>query len=196
MKTKIFIGLFILLCTTAYAASTTTNYSLYKPVSGDTGWADSVNTNFDTIDTQLKTNYDLANNHANDDSQAHADYLTSTTTTFTASSVQIGGRVELTSYASEASGSLIIGSLTAGSPTTHENLIIDVRSTSNQASIFTSTGVDTFFIALPTKIRGTTTLEGLINNCILTVDADGSCDTGTSIGGDNSIVICAVCAAN
>lgn len=46
----------ILLC--GCGATYTTNYSLTKPESGDTGWADDVNTNFDTIDSQMKTNAD------------------------------------------------------------------------------------------------------------------------------------------
>lgn len=42
-----------------WAASTyTTNYSLTKPGVGDTGWGAAVNTNFDTIDTQMKSNSD------------------------------------------------------------------------------------------------------------------------------------------
>jgi parallel beta-helix repeat protein len=60
MKNKIFfsIGLVLIFCGLAYAYSLTTNYSLYKPASGDTGWATLINNNFDTIDTQLKTNAD------------------------------------------------------------------------------------------------------------------------------------------
>jgi len=46
------------------------------------------------------------------------------------------------------------------------------------------------------KILDAITLVGANNNCILTVDDDGTCDAGTEIGEDNSIAICAVCAAN
>jgi len=45
-------------------------------------------------------------------------------------------------------------------------------------------------------VTGTLTITGTTNNCILTIDADGTCDAGTSIGADSSIAICAVCAAN
>lgn len=36
----------------------TTNYGLTKPTVGTTGWGENVNTNFDTIDTQMKANAD------------------------------------------------------------------------------------------------------------------------------------------
>jgi hypothetical protein len=48
----------------------------------------------------------------------------------------------------------------------------------------------------PVKVIGTITLLGTTNNCILTVDADATCDAGTKIGEDNSIALCMVCAAN
>jgi hypothetical protein len=53
-----------------------------------------------------------------------------------------------------------------------------------------------FVFSDPVKVTGATTLIGATNNCILTVDADATCDAGTKIGEDNSIAICAVCAAN
>ena len=40
------------------AGTNTTNYALYKPSSGETGWATAVNSNFDTVDSQMKTNAD------------------------------------------------------------------------------------------------------------------------------------------
>ena len=46
------------------------------------------------------------------------------------------------------------------------------------------------------QVDGTFTIEGTNNNCILTIDDDGTCDAGTSIGSDSSIAICAVCASN
>jgi hypothetical protein len=39
-------------------------------------------------------------------------------------------------------------------------------------------------------------LEGGTNNCEITIDADGTCDAGTSLGVDNSIAVCAVCTSN
>lgn len=38
--------------------SSTTNYNLYKPSAGETGWTDSVNANFDVVDTLLKNTID------------------------------------------------------------------------------------------------------------------------------------------
>jgi len=40
--------------------ATTTNYNLTKPDVDSTGWGSDVNTNFDTIDTQMKANADAA----------------------------------------------------------------------------------------------------------------------------------------
>jgi len=40
----------------------TTNYNLTKPVIDSIGWGEDVNTNFDTIDTQMKANADAASN--------------------------------------------------------------------------------------------------------------------------------------
>jgi hypothetical protein len=58
MRKYTWVLLFLLITTIAYAASTTTNYSLYKPGVGDTGWGNLINANFDTIDSQMKTNAD------------------------------------------------------------------------------------------------------------------------------------------
>jgi hypothetical protein len=46
------------------------------------------------------------------------------------------------------------------------------------------------------SVSGTVKIIGSTKNCILTVDTDGTCDSGSEIGEDNSIAICAVCAAN
>ena len=62
--------------------------------------------------------------------------------------------------------------------------------------IGTSTPLQKLDVAGNLKVTGTTTLVGSTNTCILTVDADGTCDAGTAIVVDNSIAICAVCAAN
>jgi hypothetical protein len=53
-----------------------------------------------------------------------------------------------------------------------------------------------FVFSDPVKVTGTQTIIGTTNNCILTVDADATCDAGTKIGEDNSIAFCMVCAAN
>jgi hypothetical protein len=53
-----------------------------------------------------------------------------------------------------------------------------------------------FVFSDPVKVTGTQTIIGTTNNCILTVDADATCDAGTKIGEDNSIALCMVCAAN
>lgn len=50
-----------------YATTTyTTNYTLAKPGVGDTGWGANVSANFDTIDTQLKSNADAITNYSSD----------------------------------------------------------------------------------------------------------------------------------
>ena len=43
---------------------------------------------------------------------------------------------------------------------------------------------------------GVRTIRGATNNCIITIDADGVCDSGNALVVDNSIAICAVCTAN
>lgn len=64
---KLLIILFLLITTNVFAASTyTTNYTLTKPGVGDTGWGAAVNTNFDTIDTQMKANADNVGNALSD----------------------------------------------------------------------------------------------------------------------------------
>ena len=45
-------------------------------------------------------------------------------------------------------------------------------------------------------VDGTVAIEGATNNCIITVDDDGTCDAGTAMAVDGGIAICAVCAAN
>ena len=65
---------------------------------------------------------------------------------------------------------------------------------SNTAIIGNTSVTDTHVRGV--RNTGTMTIIGATNNCILTVDADATCDAGTKIGEDNSIAICAVCAAN
>jgi hypothetical protein len=61
MKRNIVFLLLLVFVGVACAATTyTTNYNLSKPGVGDSGWGAAVNTNFDTIDTQLKANADAA----------------------------------------------------------------------------------------------------------------------------------------
>ncbi len=63
----------LLLATVAYGATTyTTNYNLAKPGDGDQNYGSLIRGNFDTIDTQLKTNADSTSNHIADTTAAHA----------------------------------------------------------------------------------------------------------------------------
>lgn len=62
----------------------TTNYNLEKPGAGDTNWSGAINTNFDTIDTQLNLNKTTADDHIADATGAHAA---------TAISSAVGGNV-------------------------------------------------------------------------------------------------------
>lgn len=57
---KIIYALLALFITfsSVWAGTTTTNYDLYKPSQGETGWANAINNNFDTIDSQMKENED------------------------------------------------------------------------------------------------------------------------------------------
>jgi hypothetical protein len=57
-KLFLFILWLFVLTSVVSAGSTTTNYSLYKPSSGETGWATLMNASTDTIDTQMKANAD------------------------------------------------------------------------------------------------------------------------------------------
>jgi hypothetical protein len=54
MKNAMAVIILIILCGVAIAATTTTNYSLYKPAIGDKNWGTQINQNFDTIDTEIK----------------------------------------------------------------------------------------------------------------------------------------------
>lgn len=59
MKRLLAFLVFLILSTTlCFADTTTTNYSLTKPSRGSTSWDTSINANFDTIDSQMKTNAD------------------------------------------------------------------------------------------------------------------------------------------
>ena len=49
----------------------TNNYNLYKPAAGESGWAQSLNTNFDVIDGQMKSNQDALSNHTGTGSNKH-----------------------------------------------------------------------------------------------------------------------------
>ena len=51
--------------------SETNNYKLYKPSSGESGWAQTLNSNFDIIDTQIKSSHDSITNHTGTGSNKH-----------------------------------------------------------------------------------------------------------------------------
>lgn len=56
----------------AYGATTyTTNYNLNKPGDGDRNYGELIRDNFDTIDSQMKTNADSISNHLADTVDAH-----------------------------------------------------------------------------------------------------------------------------
>ena len=79
----------VLVATTVYASTTTTNYSLSKPAEGDTDWEAEINANWDTIDTQMKANADdidtndtataLNTTHRGSNGTDHANVGTNTT---------------------------------------------------------------------------------------------------------------------
>jgi hypothetical protein len=65
------VGIFVTLV--AYSASTfTTNYSLEKPADGDTSYGSAIRANFDTVDSQMKTNETSISDHLADTVGAHA----------------------------------------------------------------------------------------------------------------------------
>ncbi len=49
----------------------TINYNLYKPVAGESGWAQALNSNLDIIDGQMKSNQDGIANHTGAGSNKH-----------------------------------------------------------------------------------------------------------------------------
>ncbi len=49
----------------------TTNYNLYKPQAGESGWAQALNNNLDVIDAQMKSNQDGISNHTGTGSNKH-----------------------------------------------------------------------------------------------------------------------------
>ncbi|MCD4829803.1 MAG: hypothetical protein K8R90_10285 [Candidatus Cloacimonetes bacterium] len=49
----------------------TTNYNLYKPVAGESGWADEININFDVIDAQMMSNQNSITGHTGTGSNKH-----------------------------------------------------------------------------------------------------------------------------
>ena len=111
------LSLFIV-CGLVWAASTTTNYSLYKPGIGDTDWGASVNTNFDTIDTQMKTNADAISTHTSDNTQAHSDYLLNNANDTTSGTITAAGFIgdltgNVTGNVSGSSGSTTGNAATA-----------------------------------------------------------------------------------
>lgn len=59
--------------------SATNNYNLYKPESGESGWAQALNSNFDIIDTQIKSAHDSISNHTGLGSNKHTATQISTT---------------------------------------------------------------------------------------------------------------------
>lgn len=68
-KLLLLIGL---IATAAYGATTfTTNYQFNKPGDGDSNYGELIRDNWDSADTQLKTNADSITNHLNDTSGAH-----------------------------------------------------------------------------------------------------------------------------
>lgn len=94
MKRLIVWLMIFLCCGVAWAATTTTNYGLYKPAVGDTDWGDLINGNFDTIDTQMKTTADasaLNTTHRTDNTQAHSDYLINNGDDATSGTITAGG---------------------------------------------------------------------------------------------------------
>ena len=57
----------------------TTNYNLYKPQAGESGWAQALNNNLDVIDGQMKSNQDGISNHTGTGSNKHnADQIKTT----------------------------------------------------------------------------------------------------------------------
>ena len=94
---------------------------------------------------------------------------------------------------SDLNNSVVIGadSSPAASGNTNETVIgYGVTGNgSNTATIGNTSVTQTF-------LRGVTNIRGANNNCNLTVDDDGTCDAGTSIGVDNGIALCLVCTAN
>lgn len=50
----------------------TINYNLYKPVAGESGWAQLLNNNFDVIDGQLKSNQNSIANHTGTGTNKHS----------------------------------------------------------------------------------------------------------------------------
>lgn len=57
----------------------TNNYNLYKPESGESGWAQMLNNNFDIIDTQIKSVHDSIANHTGSGNNKHNASQISTT---------------------------------------------------------------------------------------------------------------------
>ncbi|MCD4650644.1 MAG: hypothetical protein K8S56_02490 [Candidatus Cloacimonetes bacterium] len=49
----------------------TTNYNLYKPIEGESGWATIINSNFDVIDSQMKSNQDSITGHTGTGKHKH-----------------------------------------------------------------------------------------------------------------------------
>ena len=68
MKKYLLVFLILLFSGLVYASTTTTNYELSKPAKNDTDWSEEVNTNFDTIDSQMKINADAVSTHISDTS--------------------------------------------------------------------------------------------------------------------------------
>lgn len=80
MKRRYWSLVLLVLASVAYGATTyTTNYNLAKPGDGDTNVGSLIRGNFDTIDTQMKTNADSISAHLSDTSAAHAASAVSAT---------------------------------------------------------------------------------------------------------------------
>jgi hypothetical protein len=78
MRNKILIALSMLAGIAFAASSFTTHYNLEKSADGDTNWGSAYRSNMDTIDTQIYSASQTADNHIADPTSAHAATAIST----------------------------------------------------------------------------------------------------------------------